>query len=193
MDDKTLRSKLIRLASEKPELRPQILPLLRLAMEHPSEEARKQYLQEHSGADPKNHTVSKGKDKGKDKGKVYSPKNLSDVFTDDEFELIEGEMPLGEKWTKDDVLESIEGAFWDEEEKAEKLKKRFLSLVKRTEKSARTLRGSLGTANAKQLRLKLIRLAYEKPELRPEILPLVAPRRTARGRRSSRITPRAAR
>lgn len=33
-----------------------------VAMEHPSEEARRNYLKEHPGADPSNHTVSKGDD-----------------------------------------------------------------------------------------------------------------------------------
>jgi hypothetical protein len=41
------------------------------AMEHSSPEALKEYLREHPGADPKNHSVSKGKgDKGGDKPKV---------------------------------------------------------------------------------------------------------------------------
>lgn len=31
-----------------------------VAMEHPSEEARKKYLEKHPKADPKNHTVSEG-------------------------------------------------------------------------------------------------------------------------------------
>lgn len=31
-----------------------------VAMQHPSEEARKKYLQEHPKADPKNHTVNEG-------------------------------------------------------------------------------------------------------------------------------------
>ena len=45
-------------------------------MEHPSEKARKQYLQEHPGANPKNHTVGeKGDSRGRDpktEGRVNS-------------------------------------------------------------------------------------------------------------------------
>jgi hypothetical protein len=37
----------------------------RLAMRHPSEEAKKKYLGEHPGADPKNHTVGGGGKEGK--------------------------------------------------------------------------------------------------------------------------------
>lgn len=63
MPDRDLRSRLIRLAYSDPSLRPHVLPLLapsiRVAMEHPSEEARKKYLKEHPKADPKNHTVKK--------------------------------------------------------------------------------------------------------------------------------------
>lgn len=66
-----LRSKVAKLAHENATLRPILVPLLRgqkMAMEHPSEDARKKYLQEHKNADPKNHTVkSKGDDKSKGK------------------------------------------------------------------------------------------------------------------------------
>lgn len=55
----SLRSDLIRLAYTTPQYRSAVLEIL--GMEHPSEEARKQYLKDHPGADPKNHTV---KDKG---------------------------------------------------------------------------------------------------------------------------------
>ena len=55
----SLRSKVIRLAYIKPELRPHLLPLLvKQGMEHATEDARKKYLQDHPKADPKNHTVS---------------------------------------------------------------------------------------------------------------------------------------
>src|SRR5690349_24100925 len=40
-----------------------ILVRYRVAMEHPSEEARKEYLKEHPKADPSNHTVAPGKEK----------------------------------------------------------------------------------------------------------------------------------
>jgi hypothetical protein len=67
----TLRSKVIRLAHSRPDLRPHLLPLLqneRVAMEFPTEEARNTYLEEHLDADPANHTVSKGdEEKGKSK------------------------------------------------------------------------------------------------------------------------------
>ena len=85
MDDKTLRKRLIRLAYEKPELRKEILPLLRVAMEHATDDARKKYLQDHRNADPKNHTVKKtegdggekdegGKEKGGGGKKLKKPK-----------------------------------------------------------------------------------------------------------------------
>lgn len=45
--------------------------LTRLAMEHPSEEARKKYLHDHPNADRSNHTVSKG---GKPEKKDTTPK-----------------------------------------------------------------------------------------------------------------------
>jgi len=55
----SLRKRTIRLAYERRELRPHLLPLLKMGMEHPSEEALKQYLKEHPKADPKQHTVAK--------------------------------------------------------------------------------------------------------------------------------------
>lgn len=54
-----LRSKLIRLAHSKPKLRGHLLPLLKSAMEHSTEEELKTYLKDHPNADPKNHTVKK--------------------------------------------------------------------------------------------------------------------------------------
>lgn len=64
----SLRSKVIRLAYTKPELRPHLLPLLvKQGMEHATEDARKKYLQDHPKADPKNHTVSGGGEGGKKK------------------------------------------------------------------------------------------------------------------------------
>src|SRR5262245_53990406 len=41
---------------------------LRLAMEHATPEAKQKYLKDHPGADPKNHSVSKGKGQGTAKG-----------------------------------------------------------------------------------------------------------------------------
>jgi len=73
-----LRSKTIRLAYARPELRPYLLPLLRTAMEHSSPEALKNYLKDHPNADPKNHTVSKGKgDQGGSKPLPNKMKGLS--------------------------------------------------------------------------------------------------------------------
>jgi len=57
MSDTQLRSHLIRLAHANPELRPQLLPLLRTAMDFDSPEALKKYLQEHPGADKSLHHV----------------------------------------------------------------------------------------------------------------------------------------
>jgi len=57
------RTALIRLAYEMPrgnqERRAILAGLKRVAMEHASEDAMKEYLKKHPGADPKNHTVKK--------------------------------------------------------------------------------------------------------------------------------------
>jgi len=88
--NKNLRSRLIRLAYRKPELREKVLTVI--AKEWPTEEARKKHLEDHPKADPKRHTVKgeepaggkeeKGKDKekGKDeeKGKDKPKKAPSD-------------------------------------------------------------------------------------------------------------------
>ena len=66
-----LRSKLVRLAHANPELRKDLLPLIRSAMEHSSPEALKKYLRDHPNADKSKHTVKQdgGKsDKGKSEG-----------------------------------------------------------------------------------------------------------------------------
>jgi hypothetical protein len=63
-----LRSKVIRLAHQNPELRPHLLPLLmKTAMEFPTEDARKKYLDEHPDADASKHTVAVSKSEGKGK------------------------------------------------------------------------------------------------------------------------------
>jgi hypothetical protein len=56
-----LRSRVIRLAHANPDLRPHLLPLLagKTAMEFPTEDARKKYLDEHPDADASKHTISK--------------------------------------------------------------------------------------------------------------------------------------
>ena len=83
-----LRSQLIRLAYTNPSLQDRLLPLLKEAMEHDTDDALKLYLDEHPDADPKNHRVkdtgdsapSKDEDKGegkpKAKGMVKSTKAL---------------------------------------------------------------------------------------------------------------------
>jgi len=75
-----LRSKVIRLAHSKPELRAHLLPLLKQGAEWATEEARKQHLKDHPGANPSDHTVKKTEDKkpegGESKGKA--PKGRPD-------------------------------------------------------------------------------------------------------------------
>ena len=53
----TLRSKIIRLAHAHPELQPHLLPLLKQAIEFPTQDALDAYMKEHPDADPKNHSV----------------------------------------------------------------------------------------------------------------------------------------
>ena len=75
----SLRSRIIRLATVKPALRPYLLPLLQsdgisaanrpakiAVTEWPTEKARRDYLHEHPNADERNHVV---KDEKKDQGK----------------------------------------------------------------------------------------------------------------------------
>lgn len=53
-----LRSRVIKLAVNNPELRPLLLEILKTAVtEHPSEEAMREYLKEHPNAKPENHIV----------------------------------------------------------------------------------------------------------------------------------------
>jgi hypothetical protein len=52
-------NKLVKKAYLNPHLRGELLPIIKKAMEFPSEEALKQYLKDHPGADPKNHSVEK--------------------------------------------------------------------------------------------------------------------------------------
>ena len=55
----SMKDVLLKLANENPELRSKLVPLIKEAMEHPTEEAKKKYLEEHPKADPSNHTVKK--------------------------------------------------------------------------------------------------------------------------------------
>lgn len=68
MADETLRAQLTRLAHANPAIRPHILPIL-TAREFPTQEALKDYLQEHPNADPSKHTVKdQGESRPKDEG-----------------------------------------------------------------------------------------------------------------------------
>ena len=55
--------KIIKKAYKNPHLRSELLPIIKLAMEFPTEEALKQYLKDHPNADPKNHSVEKSEKK----------------------------------------------------------------------------------------------------------------------------------
>lgn len=76
----SLRDSVIKLAAEKPELRKDLLPILRktatdkTAMEFPTQDALDKYLKEHPDADRSNHSVKKHEEKAapaekKDEGK----------------------------------------------------------------------------------------------------------------------------
>jgi len=64
-----LRSKIIKLAHSKPELRPYLLPILKQATDFPTQEALDKYLKDHPGADKSKHKVTDS-----DKGKELSDK-----------------------------------------------------------------------------------------------------------------------
>ena len=55
----TLRGKLIRLAHENPELREHLLPIIKEAMDFPSEDAWKAYKEKHPGAERADHNIKK--------------------------------------------------------------------------------------------------------------------------------------
>ena len=90
----SLREGLIRLAHEHPELRAQLVPLLRRqAMEFPSEEALQRYLKEHPDADKARHTV---KEMGKEPAKEDPAKeNAPDKEPPGDKPKPEGEKPKG--------------------------------------------------------------------------------------------------
>ena len=82
MSDAALRSRLIRLAHARPDLRPTILPLVtnKVAMEFQTQEALDKYLKDHPKADKSKHKVKSESDgkrggKGKSKGSTYSDKH----------------------------------------------------------------------------------------------------------------------
>jgi hypothetical protein len=58
-----MRSKVIKLAHDVPELRKHLVPLLRTAMEFDTPEALKKYLDDHPAADKSNHSVNTDDDK----------------------------------------------------------------------------------------------------------------------------------
>jgi hypothetical protein len=69
----TLLGSLIRLAHENPKAKMALLPLLREAKVWSSEDAMKEYLRDHPGADPKNHSVGAKNPEGGGKGKNTDP------------------------------------------------------------------------------------------------------------------------
>jgi len=71
---KTLLEGLKRIASEHPETRKHLVPILREAMDFPSEKALKDYLKEHPDADKSKHHVKK------QKGNEKLKSNLKDVL-----------------------------------------------------------------------------------------------------------------
>jgi hypothetical protein len=82
-----------------PERRVLLEGLLKVGMEHSSEEARKKYLKEHPGADPKNHTVSDGGGKDKGGGGMDDPTSLSD---DDLKQVFDAGLHEKDEW--DDLI-----------------------------------------------------------------------------------------
>ena len=96
----SLRQALIKLASDNPEIRKYLIPVLRKdAMEFPTEDALKKYLDEHPGADKAKHTIVEKKDtSGGTKGK---PSKHQDALNEAAESLGKPKKEIAKMWNED--------------------------------------------------------------------------------------------
>lgn len=93
-----LRSQVIRLASEHPDLRGHLLPLLKVGMEFDTQDALDKYLKEHPDADKSNHSVKK---QTEDRGNFSD--TLSKMEEDKAQKALDMPVPNAPHYTKDPV------------------------------------------------------------------------------------------
>jgi len=169
-------------------------------MEHATEKARKKYLKEHPDADPKNHTVSKGKTKPTKTEKQHDKANkslrqFSDGFKefkggDAEKKALSGMADAVDKALKGGDASKAQEA-WDKMTDKwlppkKSVPKEFYDLLWKLEGANHALQKGEKAKNKKslkerffgkkaddELRSGLMRLAHEKPELRKHIVPIL--------------------
>lgn len=138
----SLRNKLIRLAFEQPQLRDDILPLVKEGGDFTKEEW-KAHKEKHPGAEEKDHNITDGKSEKKDDGdNLNAPKknifkdhsklksDLESFAEDNDIDLDFGDiMELEEEW--EDALYDLEDK---DEDKAEEFKKKMGEFFKSNEK-----------------------------------------------------------
>lgn len=138
----SLRKKLIRLAYEQPQLRGDILPLIKEGGDFTKEEW-KAHKEKHPGAEAKDHNITDGKSEKKDDGdNLNAPKknifkdhsklksDLESFAEDNDIDLdFDDIMELEEEW--EDALYDLEDK---DEDKAEEFKKKMGEFFKSNEK-----------------------------------------------------------
>lgn len=186
----TLRTRVIKLAHEHPEFRGDLLPTLRVAMEFPTEEARKEYLKEHPGADPSLHTVKKTEEKEKPKEEAPAPKKFKSYGEAEKAEREAGENLVDEEENAKMIQVKIKyyqkgGGQYDQLQKAKKDLETSLNKIKGYKKDQEEAGKALnkfeeegeeeekGTKKEAALRSKVIHLAHAHPELRKDLLPIL--------------------
>lgn len=135
-----LRDKLIRLAYEQPQLREDLLPLLKGAGEF-TEQEWKTHKQKHPNADKKDHTITKGDGGGSDgsstskKTNIFKKvdkmkKDLESFAEDNDIDLdFDDIMYLEEEW--EDALHDLKD---EDEDKAEEFEEMMNEFLKQNEK-----------------------------------------------------------
>lgn len=98
----SLRTDIIKLATDHPELRVHLLPLLKQAMEFDTPEAMQSYLKAHPGADKSNHTVKKAPEKHQ--FKVMPAQRSTDVGESIRKDLESSGAPLGKGEAMDHAI-----------------------------------------------------------------------------------------
>ena len=117
----------IKLAYQKPHLRIELLPIIKLAMEFSSKEQLEEYLKDHPNADPKNHSVKKTESKSK--SKILTPKTKKILASEAELAAYKAKVSFNHAQPKDiigvltmqhsvkDMVSKVRDMKWDPKNK----------------------------------------------------------------------------
>jgi len=190
---------LVKLASEVPEIRKELVPLIhKYGMEFSSPEALKEYLSQHPKADRKKHWVKqRKKHQVKQKGEDKKNKNPRELYKEKKKEL-DDRMAWIERAQRNPASQTRSGEFfydaatkvykdragvlkklerdaekWEAEKESTKKKKEYDKKKKEYDKKPWHKKLMTKKPKKEALLQGLVKLASEVPEIRKELVPLV--------------------